>query len=68
VTRRCLICANINPCREHSQYAQDAELGRNMREIAVIEARAASAGEAETATTVQQGVVHEHAVPKGDAR
>lgn len=34
MSRRCLICANINPCREHSGSEQDAELSRNQRAIA----------------------------------
>lgn len=33
MSRRCLICANINPCRLHSTDAQDAELRRNKAEI-----------------------------------
>lgn len=36
MSRRCLICANINPCRLHSEADQDAELARNDREIARI--------------------------------
>lgn len=33
MSRRCLICSNINPCRDHSAGAQDAELRRNQAEI-----------------------------------
>lgn len=33
LTRRCLICARINPCRDHSADAQLSELKRNDREI-----------------------------------
>jgi len=33
MSRRCLICANINPCRCHSHAAQEAEFDRNCREI-----------------------------------
>lgn len=29
MSRRCLICANINPCRDHSEAEQHAELDRN---------------------------------------
>lgn len=29
MSRRCLICSNINPCREHSGDAQDKELRDN---------------------------------------
>lgn len=43
MTRRCLICANINPCREHSEADQQAELARNDREIAAIRAEEAAA-------------------------
>lgn len=38
MSRRCLICSNINPCREHSDAAQDAELDRNLRAIREIRA------------------------------
>ena len=31
MSRRCLICANINPCAEHSSEAQDDELRENTR-------------------------------------
>lgn len=37
-SRRCLICANINPCREHGAEAQAAELDRNDRAIAALKA------------------------------
>lgn len=33
MTRRCLICAKLNPCAEHSEADQQAELARNDREI-----------------------------------
>lgn len=33
MSRRCLICSNINPCRDHSEEAQDAELRRNTHEV-----------------------------------
>jgi hypothetical protein len=36
ISRRCLICANINPCREHSEQEQEAELARNDAAIARI--------------------------------
>lgn len=36
MSRRCLICANINPCREHSEADQSAELARNDAAIARI--------------------------------
>jgi len=29
MSRRCLICSNINPCAKHSEADQDAELRRN---------------------------------------
>lgn len=35
-TRRCLICANTNPCREHSAVEQAEELRRNDAAIASI--------------------------------
>jgi hypothetical protein len=35
-SRRCLICANINPCRLHSEADQQAELARNDAAIAEI--------------------------------
>lgn len=43
IARRCLICANINPCRNHSEEAQEAELKRNDREIAEIRAALSAA-------------------------
>lgn len=36
MSRRCLICANINPCSRHSEQDQVDELARNDREIARI--------------------------------
>ncbi len=36
LTRRCLICANINPCRKHSAQSQVEELRRNDAAIAEI--------------------------------
>lgn len=36
ISRRCLICANYNPCSSHSEEAQEAELRRNDEEIAKI--------------------------------
>lgn len=38
-TRRCLVCSRINPCAEHSQADQRAELARNDAEIARIRDR-----------------------------
>jgi hypothetical protein len=43
MSRRCLICANINPCREHSEDAQLSELRRNDVAIARIRAEQAAA-------------------------
>lgn len=40
VSRRCLICANLNPCRAHSTDDQIAELARNDAEIAAMRKRA----------------------------
>jgi hypothetical protein len=37
MSRRCLICSNINPCRLHSEDAQDRELTRNMARVRQIE-------------------------------
>lgn len=37
MSRRCLICSNINPCAAHSDDAQDRELMRNMAEIRKIQ-------------------------------
>lgn len=42
ISRRCLICANLNPCRDHSEADQEAELARNDAAIALIHGRAAS--------------------------
>jgi hypothetical protein len=39
MSRRCLICANINPCSEHSGAAQDRELARNDAAIAALRQR-----------------------------
>ncbi len=36
MSRRCLICADINPCSRHSDREQDDELYRNMRVSAQI--------------------------------
>lgn len=36
ISRRCLLCANINPCRQHSAQEQVDELRRNDAEIAEI--------------------------------
>ena len=33
MTRRCLICSNLNPCHKHSSDEQDRELRRNLAEI-----------------------------------
>jgi len=33
MSRRCLICSNLNPCHEHSESVQDAELARNSRAV-----------------------------------
>jgi hypothetical protein len=38
MSRRCLICANVNPCRKHSYDEQDAELARNDRAIRELKA------------------------------
>lgn len=37
MSRRCLICSNINPCRAHSGAAQEAEFDRNSREVRRIQ-------------------------------
>jgi hypothetical protein len=37
-SHRCLICANINPCSQHSGQAQRDELRRNDAAIAAIRA------------------------------
>ena len=39
IARRCLICANLNPCKQHSNAAQWEELRRNDAEIARIKAK-----------------------------
>lgn len=36
MTRRCLICANLNPCRQHTEREQMAELRRNDAAVAAI--------------------------------
>lgn len=36
MSRRCLICANFNPCRQHSHDEQEAEFDHNVREIRKI--------------------------------
>lgn len=38
MSRRCLICADINPCRQHTAEAQFEELRRNCREVERIQA------------------------------
>lgn len=38
MSRRCLICDNVNPCRKHSYDQQDAELARNDRAIRELKA------------------------------
>lgn len=38
MTRRCLICSNLNPCPDHSDADQDRELARNDAAIAQIRA------------------------------
>lgn len=38
MSRRCLICSNLNPCREHSDADQSNELARNDAAIAKIRA------------------------------
>jgi len=38
ISRRCLICAAINPCSEHSQEDQRVELARNDAAIAKLKA------------------------------
>ena len=71
MTRCCLVCANINPCSRHSEQAQDAELGRNIREIFAIEAqRAASADTLPKGQDAQQGLAgtESGAVAKPDAQ
>jgi hypothetical protein len=53
--------------RESNRYA--VEMLRLIEENKLLKAQLASAGEAGTATTVEQGVVHEHATGKaGDAQ
>lgn len=37
MSRRCLICANTNPCRLHSEEDQDKELRMNVAAIQNIE-------------------------------
>lgn len=37
-SRRCLICANMNPCSKHSEEAQRQELSRNDEAVALIRA------------------------------
>lgn len=37
MSRRCLICADINPCGQHSADVQEAELARNIRAIGDIQ-------------------------------
>ena len=36
-SRRCLICADINPCLAHTNDAQEQELARNYAAIAALE-------------------------------
>jgi hypothetical protein len=43
MSRRCLICSNINPCRNHSEQAQADELRRNDETVARIRAEQKSA-------------------------
>lgn len=42
--RRCLICSRLNPCPDHSDRAQGAELARNDAAIAEIQKRRARGG------------------------
>jgi hypothetical protein len=44
ISRRCLICAALNPCRQHSAEDQRAELARNDAEIAKIRLTAIEGG------------------------
>jgi hypothetical protein len=37
MSRRCLICSNLNPCGCHSGDAQDSELARNIAAIKVLQ-------------------------------
>ena len=51
ISRRCLICANINPCSLHSGREQASELARNDAAIARIRAEERAAASPLPAST-----------------